>query len=131
MASGTFEADNANVDWLGVAMAASVEQEFRARLRKFTSGTSTLAALWDWLRWHVQELADSDDPAVRQLEGELALLIAEHDIGQRDEASIRAAIAASSDGTRSGAPTEHARIGRNGHPAVAAGVTQGIKQPGG
>ena len=53
----------------------------------------SLDALVEWWLSHVQEVADSKDAASRQLEGEFALLHAEYSIGDRDEESLRTALA--------------------------------------
>jgi len=67
-------------------------EELRDRVRAYVDGRSSLADLRGWLADHVQDVADTRDPELNELDGQAWILISEHDYGHRDEASIKAAL---------------------------------------
>jgi len=67
--------------------------ELEDLIRRYLLGTRTLEDVREWLLDHVQAVLDSSDPRLDELDGESWLLISEYDRRDRDEASIREALA--------------------------------------
>ena len=67
--------------------------ELEELIRCYLLGTREMSDLRCWLYDHVQAVLDSTDPRLDELDGELWLLISEYDRRDRDEASIREALA--------------------------------------
>lgn len=66
--------------------------ELEELIQAYLIGARTLEDLRQWLLDHVQDVLDTADSRLSQLDGELWLLISEYDRRDRDEASVKAAL---------------------------------------
>lgn len=71
----------------------TIRENLRRAIHDFVSGRSSLSDLRDWRRRHIREIVSSRVRGVRPLYGGLAAVLAEYDIGHRDETSVREALA--------------------------------------
>ena len=70
--------------------------ELRAEIMAFVARKQSLGGLRDWLTDCADEVADSPHREVHDLAGQAWILLSEHDAGDRNEASVRTALAARS-----------------------------------
>jgi hypothetical protein len=67
----------------------SLAREIETLTRSYLGERASLEEIRQWLVVHAQDVVETDDPRLDQLDGELWLLISELDRGDRDEASVR------------------------------------------
>jgi hypothetical protein len=68
--------------------------ELYSLVAEFSQGRKSVADLRSWLEDHVDEVIESDDERLTELDGLAWTLIAEMDRGDRDEASLRTELGA-------------------------------------
>ena len=68
--------------------------ELQTLVAEFSRGTKSLDDLRGWLEDHVDEVMESDDERLADLDGLAWTLIGELDRGDRDEASVRSELGA-------------------------------------
>jgi hypothetical protein len=68
----------------------SLSSQLESTVRSYLSGTTSLEQLQAWLDAHVQETADSNEPAAIELSDRIWILLAEHGYGERTEDDVRA-----------------------------------------
>ncbi len=68
----------------------TLAHELESLTGEYLAGRQSLEDVRAWLIDHAQDVVDQEDPRLDELDGQLWLLISEHDRRDRDEASIRA-----------------------------------------
>ena len=68
--------------------------ELQTLVARFSRGKKSLADLRAWLEDHVDEVMESDDERLTELDGLAWTLIGELERGDRDEASVRSELGA-------------------------------------
>ena len=68
--------------------------DLHALVAELSRGKTSLADLRSWLEDHVDEVMESDDKRLLELDGLAWTLIGELDRGDRDEASVRSELGA-------------------------------------
>ena len=72
----------------------TLHSELQALVAELSVGTKSVADLRSWLEDHVDEVMESDDQRLTELDGLAWTLIAEMDRGDRDEGSLRTELGA-------------------------------------
>lgn len=67
----------------------SLASQLESVIRSYVSGDNSLEQLRAWLDTHVQNTADSADPAAVELSDRVWLLLGELGYGERTEESVR------------------------------------------
>lgn len=73
----------------GASVMATLAHDLEALIEAYVREERSLADLREWLLDHVQDVLDSPDPRLAELDGVLWRLISEYDRRDRDEASVR------------------------------------------
>lgn len=68
--------------------------ELQSLVAELSLGTKSVDDLRSWLEDHVDEVMESDDERLTELDGLAWTLIGELDLGDRDESSVRSELGA-------------------------------------
>lgn len=68
-------------------------QQLKNRIAGYLFGELSLDDLRDWLGDHVQDVHDSSDESLQDLDAKVWGLLSEWDLGHRDDASLRGGLA--------------------------------------